>query len=194
MLLRSMSKGKGHWGSWSSWSLRGRSQPKEAEHDEMPSDSAAIIKMHNSPYMNHPYNQAEVSTSILRVMPAITKTSRKAVKRHSGGCDKSITGAPALEAMCDSLFEPSKRLSLRLDFEPEVKTAPTYPMQPLPASPLDSPQHIPPSTAPPQSPKSRHSKASSGKRILRNIPMINGGFWRSVPKIKFVRKFEETSN
>lgn len=201
MLLRSLSKGKGRWGSWSSWSLRGRSQPKETQHDEMPADSAAILKMHSSPYTNHPYNQAEVSTSILRAMPAITKSRRKSAKRLSGGWDKSTTGAPALEAMCDSLFDPSKRLSLRLDFEPEVKTAPIYPMQPLPASPQASRQHTPPSTAhqlPPQSPKSRHSKASSGKRILRNIPMVNGGFWnacvRSVPKIKFVKRFEETTD
>lgn len=193
MVIQSFSKGHGRW---SSWSLRGRNQSKETQHDEMPADAGANIKTHNIPYINHPYNQAEVSTSILRVMPPITKTHRKSGKRHSGGLDKSTAGAPALEAMCDSLFEPSKRLSLRLDFEPEVKTAPIFPMPPLPSSPQTSRQPTPP--LPPQSPKSHHSKASSGKRVLRNIPMVNGGFWnacvRSVPKIKFVKKFEETTD
>lgn len=190
MLLRSLSKGKGRW------SLRGRTRAKDTQHDEMPADAATMVKTHNSPYMHHPYNQTEISTSILRAMPAISKARRKSNERLSGRWEDSGLGA-----MCDNLFEPSKRLSLRLDFEHEIKTTPVYPMQPIASSPRDSHQQNSPTTTfalPPQSPKSRHSKSSSGKRVLRNIPIVNGGFWntcmRSVPKIKFVRKFEESDD
>lgn len=183
MLLRSAS------GKKSRWTFRGRSQSKVATADHISPDASHILK--NSPYMHqNPYNPADVSASILGDMPAISRANRKSADRLSGRWDN------ALETMCDSHFEPSKRLSLRLDFESESKTTPLYPLLTSPDSRLQTPPSPGGYTLPPQSPKSRNSKASSGKRILRNIPTVHGGFWsmcmRSVPKIKFVKKFEES--
>jgi len=138
------------------------------------------------------YEQAEVSTSVLRNLPS--NKQRKPRDRLSGRWDRSATRLPALEALCDDMFSPSKRLSLRLDFEPEIQTTPVYPVPQRESTSRGSRE--PPSPSSTWSPKSGRSKTSSGRRILRNIPTVGHGFWnlcmRSVPKIKFVKKFEET--
>lgn len=158
--------------------------------------ATAVIPIQNSQSSMGP------ATSIPGAVLPVPRTRRRSMERHSGRWDRSTVGA--LEVLCDNHFETSKRLSLRLDFEPETKTTPIYPMFPVPASPQTSHththmhMHTPPDTtyqSQPESP-SRYSKSSSGKRILRNIPTVPGGFWnmcmRSVPKIKFVKKFEES--
>lgn len=159
--------------------------------------TAAIPTQDSQSFMD-PF-QVGMDTPLPRTVPRIR---RRSMERNSGRWDRSTVGA--LEVMCDSLFETSKRLSLRLDFEPETRTTPVYPMFPVPASPESSRTNTPSITTyqtqseSPTSPtsRSRDSKASSGKRILRNIPTVPGGFWnmcmRSVPKIKFVKKFEES--
>ena len=183
---------------WKCISVFGWNWGKETPNEDRPANvpATAALPIQNSPM--DPF-QTEMAISIPTAVPPIPRTRRRSIEMLSGRWDRSTVGA--LEVMCDSHFETSKRLSLRLDFEPETKTTPIYPMFPVPASPRASQTHTPSTTTyqtQPESPssRSRYSKASSGKRILRNIPTVPGGFWnmcmRSVPKIKFVKKFEES--
>ncbi|KAF8469183.1 hypothetical protein BDZ91DRAFT_762123 [Kalaharituber pfeilii] len=173
--------------SWRNrWSLRerglrssGKDSVQSASMDIEPVPSIpAGLRHQNSPYM-HPYD-GHVSTSDHKHKQKINR--RKSKERVSGWWDSSATRLPMWENLCDELLSPSKRLSLRLDFEPEVQAYPINPVRPT--------------TSPgPDSSKSRKSKTSS-KRILKNIPTVNGGFWnlciRSMPRIRFEKKFEET--
>ena len=154
----------------------------------------------SSPY-NLPY-QANLSSSVIRAaLPALNRAARKSADRLSGRWDKSTTRLPAWEAICDDLFAPAHKLELKLDFETEFKATPPYDQLPVAtgrssALALRGSGGLVAAAAAGAAGGGKKLRGGKRRRILRNIPTVKGGFWnlcfRRVPKIQFIRRFEDS--